>query len=146
TNNLVRKELYGIKDSTTGEDQGTAALTAAAPGFTFLKNAIAGSSSSTNPANNFYPTVAAWEAAFTHYTVTGVNANFTILPTSNLSHAGTDGKDIGADIDLVMRATSAVESAISTIGTGKIRMKKRSGAIGARSVLTPAQFTYVGAI
>jgi hypothetical protein len=61
---------------------------------------------STWPASNFFP--ASDEAVqFVNYN-NGNGGNYQLLPTSPYKNAGTDGKDPGADIDLVSAAVTGV--------------------------------------
>lgn len=115
TNNMFRRETFGIHDS-FGSDK--AALDLAAPGYSWQKNSTADSSPGTWPVNNFYPTLAAWKNEFVDY----VGGDFHIKGTSTLSRAGLDGKDIGADINLITQAlinvttgTPDLQGVVSTI-------------------------------
>jgi len=104
--NLLRLEFWGIKSS---DSAGTEALEIHAPGYTFTGNAIAGDGSG-YPSGNTYESVAGWENEFVAYTATGDAADYHLRPTSALRGAGTDGKDVGADIDLILAVTAGVES------------------------------------
>jgi hypothetical protein len=115
TNNLTRGETYGIICS---GGQGSAGLAAAAPGYSFLKNALSNVSSGSYPANNFYPDDATWEAQFTTYAVDGVGANFAIANGSAYQNAGTDGADIGADIGAVLFATATTLTGVTIVAAG----------------------------
>jgi hypothetical protein len=115
TNNLVRGETYGIICS---GGQGSAGLAAAAPGYSFLKNALSNVSSGSYPANNFYPDDATWEAQFTTYAVDGVGANFAIANGSAYQNTGTDGADIGANISAVLLATATTLTGITISAAG----------------------------
>jgi hypothetical protein len=111
TNNLGLKNSFGIFCDTVGE--GAAAGCVRAPSWTVTANAIAGISTSLYPAGNFGPSVSAWQAEFTNYTQDGSSnangaADYHLLSTSTYHNLGTDGKDLGADISVVLTATSGV--------------------------------------
>lgn len=106
-NNMMRKEAFGIHDETGVE--GTNALDAATSGgYTFTKNAIANAGSGLYGASNFYEDNATWESEFVTYAADGIGADFHIKGISAYHNAGLDGKDLGADIDLVLIATANV--------------------------------------
>ncbi|MFL6195637.1 MAG: hypothetical protein ACJ75H_15785, partial [Thermoanaerobaculia bacterium] len=100
TNNLFKCGDYGVKGSGTAE--GTPALDAFVTSWTFEKNTLAGCVASRYPANNFFPTVAEWEAQFAGY----ASDDFHLSSTSPYRNAGTDGKDLGADIDGILAAVN----------------------------------------
>lgn len=108
TNNLMQRGTYGILGFSASE--GTAALNASATAWTFLKNTIAEGTSSRYPANNFFPALADWKAQFADYD----NHDFHLDATSPYKNAGTDGKDLGADMAALDLATSGVLT-----GTGR---------------------------
>jgi hypothetical protein len=58
------------------------------------RNVLAGGDSSRYPAGNFFPTVAAFNAEF-------VSGTYRLRATSPYRNAGTDGRDIGADMSQV---------------------------------------------
>jgi hypothetical protein len=102
TNNLWKRGDYGIFGSVVGE--GTVALDSYAVNWTFRRNTLAGASASRYPADNFFPTVADWEAQFVSY----AGDDFHLKPTSPYKNAGTDGKDLGADMAGLDTATAGV--------------------------------------
>jgi hypothetical protein len=112
--NMMPKGFYGVYDLPGW--QGTVPLDRAAPGWIFTKNTIAGASSGSYPANNFFPTVPQWEAAFTTYTADGVGANYVIATGSAYENAGTDGLDLGADIPQVLIETGTAISGVPYTG------------------------------
>lgn len=115
-NNMVRSETFGIHDPA---GTGNAALLAAAPGFSFINNGVGGGAAPpyTSGNGNVYSSAATWQAAFTTYTADGSGgADYTIVggaPGANYRLAGSDGKDLGADIAAVNAATTGVAA-----GTG----------------------------
>ncbi|MBI5534044.1 MAG: right-handed parallel beta-helix repeat-containing protein [Deltaproteobacteria bacterium] len=100
-NNLVSHGSYGVFGS--GKGEGTSALEAYFPGYVFVKNAIIGASASAYPADNFFPATTD-EVGFVDF----AGGDYHLAPTSTYKAAGTDGKDLGADIDQVLTGTSGV--------------------------------------
>lgn len=100
TNNLVTSGTYGWKGS--GMAEGAATLNAFFTNWTFTNNAIIGDSNpSYYPANNFFPaTIDA--VGFVNY----AGGDYTLAPTSPYKNAGTDGLDLGANINAVGIATT----------------------------------------
>lgn len=75
--------------------------------YSFVKNAIIGSSSNLSPskwpAGNFFPS----DAALVRFSNPQAG-DYHLLPSSPYKQAGTDGKDLGADIDALETATAGV--------------------------------------
>lgn len=118
--NMLRSETYGIHDPF---GSGAAALAAAAPGYIFRNNGVAGGAAPPYPnsggnINNVYSSNATWEAAFTTYTADGSGgADYHILASgagTNYHNTGLDGKDMGADITLVLSAITGVAAGTGT--------------------------------
>ena len=103
SNNVANHGKYGVFGDNVGE--GTTALnTYAAPGYIFLANVIIGLPSSVSyPTGNFYPSAVA-NVGFVDYSA----GNYRLRNTSPYSRRATDGRDPGADIDAVDRATRGV--------------------------------------
>ena len=103
TNNITH---YGGTYAGVWTDCGMnqAGLNCRFPGNTFLHNAIIGAPSGTFSSPNFYP---AGEGAvgFVNYAA----GNYRLDATSPYKNAGTDGKDLGADIDAIEMAYKAPE-------------------------------------
>jgi hypothetical protein len=94
-------DTYGIGGrNTTGNANLT--LSTYFPGAVFVKNVLAGAGSSANwPGNNFFP--AGLDAVgFVNRT----GGDYHLAATSPYKNAGTDGKDLGADIDALDAATA----------------------------------------
>jgi hypothetical protein len=75
---------------------------------TFNHNALIGATSRYPPSkwpegNDFPPSIVAVE--FVHPNA-GVNGDYRLLPASRFKNAGTDGKDLGADINAILLATA----------------------------------------
>jgi hypothetical protein len=105
-NNITPHNMYGVMGS--GYASGNSTLAHFFPGFAFQKNVIediaeSGLTQSSYPADNFFP--ADWTALqFVNY----ASGNYALSPPSQYKNAGTDGKDIGADIAGLNAATSVV--------------------------------------
>src|SRR3984893_10618893 len=104
-NNIVPHNMYGIKGS--GYSSGTAVLNYYFPGFVFEKNVIvsiaaSGVPQSSYPVSTFFPL--SWAAVqFVNF----ANGNYALAASSPYKNAGTDGKDIGADIAGLNAATAS---------------------------------------
>jgi Calx-beta domain len=101
TNNITVRSGFGFFGDNVGE--GTAALTTYAPGAVFQKNLIAGASPSIYPANNFFPS-----------TITGVLDSAFQVVDATYKSAGTDGKDLGCDINALNATQSGAGPPIPT--------------------------------
>lgn len=104
TNNLMRDNAYGIFGSNSQE--GSVSLNAYAPGAVVLRNAIAGADSR-YPAGNDLPTLAQWMADFVNRSA----ADYRLVSTSPSKSSGTDGKDLGVDLNTLNAAMNAASSA-----------------------------------
>jgi regulation of enolase protein 1 (concanavalin A-like superfamily) len=104
TNNMSAHNTYGIFGANMSA--GNLTINAYWPGGIVSRNILAGGPASKYPAGNFFPTVAAWQAEFVNY----IGGDYHLLPTSSYKNAGTDGTDLGADVDAL---NTAIASAIS---------------------------------
>lgn len=103
TNNIIPLALYGIKGS--GAGSGNSTISSFFPGSTFSKNVFPDQyAGSGYPANNFYP-LALTDVGFVNYN-NGNGGDYHLTANSAYKNAGTDGKDCGADIDIVNTATA----------------------------------------
>jgi Putative Ig domain len=105
-NNIAPHNMYGVKGS--GYASGTPSLNYYFPGFVFQKNVIentasSGVSQSSYPPGNFF--TQDWAAV---KFVNIANGNYALAPGSPYKNAGTDSKDIGADVAGLNAATSSV--------------------------------------
>lgn len=100
TNNLATSTTYGFFGSGIG--QGTAALNGNFGNWVFSKNVLVGASAGSYPPGNYFPSDVG-QVRFVNFT----NANFALGADSPYKGAGTDGKDIGANVS-VTPSTSAV--------------------------------------
>src|SRR2546426_1227984 len=97
-NNLSPKGSYGVFGSGVGE--GLAAVRTYFPGAVFLMNVMVGATPSLYPPNNSFP-ASLDKVGF----VDLAGGNYRLAASSPYKKAGTDGRDIGADID-ALPATS----------------------------------------
>jgi len=91
-NNLSLKGDYGVFGS--GASEGLATIRSYFPGAVFLKNVVVGAAPSLYPANNFFP-ASLDKVGFVNL----AGGNYRLAASSPYKKAGTDGRDIGADID-----------------------------------------------
>lgn len=112
-NNLAKAMTYPLKgQNSPSSASGTVAFVAHTNGTgIFERNGIGGVSGPSNyPANNIYPSNAEFEAAFINYDG-GVNGDYRLKATPEgdiFRNQGTDGLNLGCDIDAVMAATYGV--------------------------------------
>src|SRR2546426_8452482 len=74
------------------------------PGYLFTKNAMVGGTDNPYPGSNFFPSSYDSGVGFVSY----AGGDFHLAVSSPYKNAGTDGKDLGADIDAVLAATPGV--------------------------------------
>jgi hypothetical protein len=104
-NNITPHNMYGVKGA--GHASGNPSLTDSFPHFVFQKNVIediagSGIPQSSYPVDTFFPPD--WAAVrFVNY----AGGNYALAPSSPYKNAGTDGKDIGADIVGIDTATAS---------------------------------------
>jgi hypothetical protein len=94
TNNIAPNQGGVGGDNTWGNPLLT--LSTYFPGSVFAGNALAGGNPSSYPANNYFPPSL---DAVGFVNLTG--GDYTLAPSSRYKRAGTDGKDIGADITVL---------------------------------------------
>jgi len=95
TNNIVPNAVYGVGgDAHYGDPP--SALSTYFPGVVFKGNAIQGAYGPDYPSGNFFPATIN-DIGFENYAA----GDYNLLPTSPYKHAGTDGKDVGANLDSV---------------------------------------------
>jgi regulation of enolase protein 1 (concanavalin A-like superfamily) len=98
TNNLSRHNTYGIKGD--GRAVGTDTLQTVFPGYVFRGNALAGGPAGSYPAGNFFPSVTEFNTSFVNPSA----GNYGLVSASSLNNAGTDGRDVGADLAAIAAA------------------------------------------
>jgi hypothetical protein len=108
TNNILRRSTYGLRyDKSPGgmQAEGLTSWTLGTSGAsTFAKNVVAGGNCAIYPnaANNYCPSDAAWQLEFENF----ATGNLRLDAASVYRNAGTDGKDLGADVAAVDALTS----------------------------------------
>ena len=104
TNNIVNFGTYGFAG--TGTAGGISTLDAWFANYTFVRNAILrigedGTNPSKYPNGNFFP-IDISEVGFAN----SAGGDYRLVSSSRYRNAGTDGKDLGANIDFVTAMTS----------------------------------------
>lgn len=100
TNIITPNNQYGVAgDNNYGNPMG--ALSTYFPSSVFRRNAIQGGNSSQYPADNFFPSTMS-AVGFVNQS----GGDYHLASSSPYKNAGTDGKDLGADIDSVNSATA----------------------------------------
>lgn len=98
-NNLITYGQYGVIGTGTGP--GTATFNAYFSNWSFTKNVLIGGSGATYPVGNFFPADLNSVGFVDH-----LAGNYRLSAASPYRNAGTDGRDIGADIDAMTAATA----------------------------------------
>jgi hypothetical protein len=98
TNNLSKHNQYGIYGN--GYGAGFVSLNIYFPGATIRRNVMAGGDASKYPADNFFPPASQFLGNF----VSAASGNYRLALSSPYNDAGTDGRDVGADIDALNAA------------------------------------------
>src|SRR2546430_7035552 len=98
TNNIAPHNLYGVIG--TGYGPGNDSLDAFFPARNFRRNAIPGAFAPTYLSDNFYPANLT-DLKFVDF----AGGNYRLASGSPYKSAGTDGRDLGADLDAVATAT-----------------------------------------
>ena len=102
-NNLTPMGVYGFTGVST--QQGVNTLDTYFPGSLFEGNLLVGAAPELYPANNFFP-ASLTGVGFVDFEV----GNYRLSAVSPYKNAGTDGTDIGADIDAIEAATAGVRT------------------------------------
>jgi len=93
-NNLSTHSLYGVHGAATGT--GLETLTTYFPDSVFERNVLVGGTAGLYPTNNFFPS-SLDEVGFVDF----ARRNYRLSDLSPHKNRGTDGKDIGADLDAI---------------------------------------------
>jgi hypothetical protein len=110
TNNLSTPTTYGFFGSGVGT--GNPALKANFGEWTFTDNVMVGEKAAQYPPNNFFPASLA-AVGFTAYTGgTYMGGDYTLSAKSPYKNAGTDGLDLGANLDASSLAGNAANAII----------------------------------
>jgi uncharacterized protein (TIGR03437 family) len=111
TNNLAAHGSYGFVGSDYAE--GTSTLNYYFPGAVFQSNAIIGGTAHLYPPGNFFPS-GIGDVGF----VNPGDGVYSLLSSSPLHHAGTDGADVGVDMNALNAAQAgSVSSTVSVLTT-----------------------------
>lgn len=102
-NNIFQRGSYGFFGDAVGE--GTAALDNFFTNWVFTNNAIIGGSSRAYPTSNYFPENVE-TVGFVNYS----SGNYRLADASPYKGVGTDGQDIGADVDALEAASNASNS------------------------------------
>lgn len=106
-NNITRHNDFGVIGDDVGV--GDSALNTYAPGAVFVKNILAGGFPSLytqHPDNFLDPPASLDDVGFVNL----AGGDFHLAPSSPFKNLGTDGKDLGADIDAVNAATQGAQT------------------------------------
>jgi hypothetical protein len=106
TNNIMQHAGYGLFND-GGYTEGNGTLDNQLPGSVFSKNILAGANANqyNHYTNNYYnPPATLYDVGFVNYN-NGNNGDYHLTSSSPYKNQGTDGKDLGADIDAVNAAT-----------------------------------------
>jgi hypothetical protein len=95
--NIAPHNEYGVVGS--GSASGSRTLQAFFPGAQFVRNVIVGGSAASHPGDNFFP-ASLDEVGFADRR----SGNYRLREGSPYKRAGTDGKDVGADMDALLSA------------------------------------------
>jgi hypothetical protein len=117
TNNMSAHNSYGIIGTSYGI--GTSSIDAYMTGAVVSSNVLAGGRASQYPAGNFFPSVAAWQSSFADY----AGGDYHLTPSSPYRNAGTDGRDLGADVDAVEAQTASALSGDNSVPPGVSRVQ-----------------------
>jgi PKD repeat protein len=110
-NNIALHNVSGIVGEEAGGFGLPSILTYFLSGTTVVRNVMAGGSASKYPADNLFPSVAALMGEF-------ADASYRLRSTSPYKFAGTDGADLGADIERLTELTTlALSGGDSTVPT-----------------------------
>ena len=101
TNNLATTTSWGFTGSGVG--QGTATLNAYFTNWVFSKNVLMNAPAGAFPPGSFFPSDPG-QVRFVNYS----GANYALAADSPYKSAGTDGKDIGADLSLAPGASAVM--------------------------------------
>jgi len=100
-NNIMTRGTYGIFGTSRGE--GNSAIDYYLPGAVITNNVLIGTSTAQYPAGNFF-VASASDVGFVDF----AHRDYRLRPGSRFKGAGSDGRDLGADMDAVEKATAGV--------------------------------------
>ncbi|MBK9313220.1 MAG: right-handed parallel beta-helix repeat-containing protein [Acidobacteria bacterium] len=103
-NNLSPHNEYGVKGD--GEGSGNQTINRYFPNSVFIKNILIAGPSGSYPLDNLFPATTA-QVGFVDF----AGQNYRLSASSPYKNAGTDGKDIGCDFDLLFAAINGIPGA-----------------------------------
>jgi hypothetical protein len=112
-NNAMKHNEYGIKGD--GMNSGHSSIAKYLPGSVVQHNILAGGPASQYPADNYFPSVAEFEAQF----VDAHNENFALVAGSQFVSASSTGAALGADLNAMQRLMDGTASAPAAPPTGQ---------------------------
>jgi len=143
SNNILQSGSYELWSSGTGCGFGSRALTCNTTSHTFARNALIGpwpTPGGVTPSK--FTGADAWAAGFpanlaaVQFT-NAAGGDYSLAPGSPYNNAGTDGKDLGVDMDGLTAATSGVSEgtpddppASASAALGWLRSRRRRGMTG----------------
>jgi uncharacterized protein (TIGR03437 family) len=139
TNNLAGHGVYGFFGSGTAE--GRATLAAYLPNSVFQGNAIIGGNAALYPSGNFFPS-GMDNVGF----VNSAAGDYSLLASSSLHDAATDGGDIGAKFSELDAAQSGPNPAPAIANGGAVSTTTFSGSIGSGSLVSLFGTNFSGSI
>jgi hypothetical protein len=139
TNNVGRHNSYGIIGG--GYGPGNPSINVYLPNADIRRNVFAGGKASLYPADNFFPTIATFEAHFADYGV-----DYSLVPGTDWELAGTDGKDLGADGSGAMPDDPQPEppDVITTALPATVELETYSASLQAAGGTSPYRWSIVG--
>ena len=142
TNNMSAHNSYGLFG--TNSSPGNASIAMYLPGGVVIANVLAGGVASKYPPGNFFPTVAAWQSGFVSY----ATGDYHLKDTSVYNNAGTDGEDLGANIDVVLAQTANARTGDNSVppGTAHVQILPASLPNGVVNQYYSQQLSCVGAM
>src|SRR5213594_2082032 len=88
-------------------------LNAFYPGYLFAKNAMIGGTDNPYPTGTFFPASYDPGVSFVNY----AGGDYHLAPSSPFKNAGTDARDLGADIDALLAATASAVTGVDPTAT-----------------------------
>ncbi|MDX2029587.1 MAG: BACON domain-containing carbohydrate-binding protein, partial [Blastocatellia bacterium] len=127
-NNLFPHNEFGIKGDE--RDSGNATIRTYLPGALVRRNVMAAGPAASYPADNFFPAALA-DVMFQDF----AGGNYRLAMTSPYHNAGTNGKDVGADFDLLDAAQNGSVPPVAAVSNAPwISITSGASGMGAGAV------------